>query len=109
MDGIGGGGSVAGRAAWALQRAMLASPGGAAQLEGAAPGGFEETLKRMLGEVSELQTESQDAISAFVRGEPVELHQVMAAVEEAGIALELLIEIRNRLTEAYRTVIQMQN
>jgi len=32
----------------------------------------------------------------------------MAATEEAGIALEALIEIRNKLTEAYRTVINMQ-
>ena len=33
----------------------------------------------------------------------------MAATEEAGIALEMLIEIRNKLTEAYRSVIQMQS
>ncbi len=32
----------------------------------------------------------------------------MAAAEEAGIALDLLIEVRNKLVEAYRTVINMQ-
>jgi flagellar hook-basal body complex protein FliE len=32
----------------------------------------------------------------------------MAATEEAGIALEMLIEVRNKFTEAYRTVINMQ-
>ena len=58
--------------------------------------------------MSELQSEAQDAIGAFLRGEPVEVHQVMAAAEEAGIALEMLIEIRNKLTEAYRSVIQLQ-
>jgi flagellar hook-basal body complex protein FliE len=106
MDAIGGGG----RAAWAMQRAMLGvgSAGEAAASEPSGTG-FADTLKQMLGEVSELQETSQDAIQAFVNGEPIEIHQVMAAVEEAGIALELLIEIRNRLTEAYRTVIQMQN
>jgi flagellar hook-basal body complex protein FliE len=46
-------------------------------------------------------------ISAFVRGEPVEIHEVMAAVEEAGISLSLLVEVRNKLTEAYRTVMNM--
>ncbi|TVP45370.1 MAG: flagellar hook-basal body complex protein FliE [Gemmatimonadales bacterium] len=107
MDAIGGG-SIGARAAWAMQRAMLGEPAGAAGAE-AAGTGFADTLKQMLGEVSELQETSQDAIQAFVNGEPVEIHQVMAAVEEAGIALELLIEMRNRLTEAYRTVIQMQN
>ncbi|RMH22207.1 MAG: flagellar hook-basal body complex protein FliE [Gemmatimonadetes bacterium] len=69
---------------------------------------FAETLKRALGEVSALQDRAQDAIGAFVTGQPVELHDVMAAAEEAGIALEMLIEIRNKLTEAYRTVMQMQ-
>ena len=70
---------------------------------------FADTLKQALGEVSELQEEAKDTIGAFLRGEPVEIHEVMAASEEAGIALEMLIEIRNKLTEAYRSVIQMQS
>jgi flagellar hook-basal body complex protein FliE len=69
---------------------------------------FGDTLKRALGEVSDLQTTAQDAITAFLRGDPVELHEVMAATAEAGIALELLIEMRNKVTEAYRAVINMQ-
>ncbi len=78
------------------------SPGG--------PGGstFADTLRDALGEVASLQTEAQDTIGAFLRGEPVETHRVMAAAEEAGIALEMLIEIRNKITEAYRAVMQMQ-
>jgi len=70
---------------------------------------FGETLEKALGQVSDLQTEAQDSISAFLRGDPVEVHEVMAAAEEAGIALEMLIEVRNKLTEAYRTVINMQS
>lgn len=70
---------------------------------------FGDTLKQALGEVSQLQEEAKDAIGAFLRGEPVEIHEVMAAAEEAGIALQMLIEIRNKLTEAYRSVIHMQS
>ena len=69
---------------------------------------FADTLKSALGEVSQLQGDAKDIIAAFVRGEPVEVHQIMAAVEEAAISLELLVEIRNKLTEAYRTVVNMQ-
>jgi len=69
---------------------------------------FADTLKNALGDVSSLQNEAQDAIGAFLAGEPIEIHEVIAATEEAGIALEMLIEIRNKLTEAYRSVIQMQ-
>ena len=69
---------------------------------------FADTLKQALGEVTELQSNAEDAIGAFLSGQPIEIHEVMAAAEEAGIALEMLIEIRNKLTEAYRTVSQMQ-
>ena len=77
-------------------------------IDGEGQSSFAETLKAALGDVSELQARAQDSIGAFLRGEPVEIHEVMAAAEEAGIALEMLIEIRNKLTEAYRTVSQMQ-
>ena len=70
---------------------------------------FADTLKNALGEVSTMQTEATDAIGAFVRGEPVEIHDVMAAAEEAGLALDMLIEIRNKLADAYRSVMQMQS
>jgi flagellar hook-basal body complex protein FliE len=81
------------------------SPAGGTNTPGAS---FGDTLKKAISEVSDSQENAQEKVSAFLRGEPVELHQVMAATEEAGIALEMLIEIRNKFTEAYRTVINMQ-
>jgi flagellar hook-basal body complex protein FliE len=68
---------------------------------------FGDTLKRAIGEVSASQETSQDYIQRFVRGEPVELHQVMAAAEEASLSLEMLVELRNKLMDAYRTVVSM--
>lgn len=68
---------------------------------------FADSLKRALNEVSTSQETSQDYIQRFVRGEPVELHQVMAAAEEASISLEMLVEMRNKIMDAYRTVVSM--
>lgn len=70
---------------------------------------FGETLTKAINEVSAAQDTSADYTQKFLRGEPVELHQVMAASEEAGIAIDMLIELRNKLTEAYRTVVSMQS
>ena len=70
---------------------------------------FGDTLKKALGEVSSTQENATDQMQRFMRGEPVELHQVMAAAEEAGIALEMLVELRNKFTEAYRTLVNMQS
>jgi flagellar hook-basal body complex protein FliE len=69
---------------------------------------FADTLSRVVGDTSQMQDDATALIGRFVRGEPVELHQVMAASEEAGIALEFLVELRNKLTDAYRTVMNVQ-
>jgi flagellar hook-basal body complex protein FliE len=62
-------------------------------------------LTRALGETAAAQETAADLVTRFLRGDPVELHRVMAAVDQAGLALERLIEIRNALAEAYRAVI----
>lgn len=69
---------------------------------------FGDLLVRALGDVNRIQDAKADIIGAFLRGENVELHQVMAAAEEASLSLEMLVETRNKLTEAYRTVMNMQ-
>ena len=68
---------------------------------------FGDSLKRAIGEVSNAQDVSQDYMQRFMRGEPVELHQVMAAAEEASISLEMLVELRNKVMDAYKSVMQM--
>ena len=69
---------------------------------------FSDLFTRAIQDTSGLEHDAKDLIGAFLRGEPVELHQVMAASEEAAISLELLVEIRNKLTEAYRSVMNVQ-
>jgi len=105
---------IAGAARRAAQAAFEAQAlGGAAGVRapGLAPGtaSFGDTLKDALGQVSAAQDNSQATVGAFLRGEHVELHQVMAATEEAGIAVEMMIEVRNKVMEAYRTLINMQS
>ncbi|HOD65406.1 MAG TPA: flagellar hook-basal body complex protein FliE [candidate division Zixibacteria bacterium] len=69
--------------------------------------GFGEMLSDFVSGVNSLQYESAQIQQAFLEGEPVELHQVMVKAEEAGVAAELLIEIRNKLVEGYQQLIQM--
>jgi flagellar hook-basal body complex protein FliE len=69
---------------------------------------FSDTLKQAIGGVEQSQETAKDYVGKFLRGDNVELHQVMAATEEAQLSLEMLIELRNKFTEAYRTVINMQ-
>ena len=79
------------------------------QITGESNNSFGDTLTRALNEVSDTRDRSSDLTKRFANGENVELHQVMAASEEAGIALDMVIELRNKVVEAYRSVISMQS
>lgn len=79
------------------------------QITGESNNSFGDTLTRALNEVSDARDRSSDLTTRFANGENVELHQVMAASEEAGIALDMVIELRNKVVEAYRSVISMQS
>ncbi|WP_396205756.1 flagellar hook-basal body complex protein FliE [Gemmatimonas sp.] len=79
------------------------------QITGESNNSFGDTLTRALNEVSDARDYSSDLTKRFANGENVELHQVMAASEEAGIALDMVIELRNKVVEAYRSVIAMQS
>ncbi|MBU0984862.1 MAG: flagellar hook-basal body complex protein FliE [candidate division Zixibacteria bacterium] len=75
--------------------------------EPAKDGKFSDLVSNLINSVNELQQDSGKMQEAFLAGEPVELHQVMIKAEEAGIATELLLEIRNRLVSAYTEIMRM--
>ena len=70
---------------------------------------FGDLLGGALSRVSDVQDRASAYATAFARGDDVELHQVMASAEEAGIALELLAELRNKVVDAYHTLVGMQS
>jgi len=70
---------------------------------------FGKTLTRLVNEVSAQQNVANDYAARFARGEPVELHQVMASAEEASLSLQMLVQIRNKVLDAYHTVVNMQS
>ena len=69
---------------------------------------FESVLDRFLSGVNELQTKSGEVERQALDGTVDDIHQVMIAAEEAGIAFEMLVEIRNKLLEAYHELMRMQ-
>lgn len=70
---------------------------------------FGDTLTEALNGLSEVRNHAGDMTRRFIAGENVELHQVMAAQQEAGVALDLIVELRNKVVESYRTLISMQS
>jgi len=91
--------------------ALVRKPVEGGEQVGAASGpekaGFGELLANLVRDVNELHGESGAIQQAFMRGDPVALHQVMIKAEEAGLATDLLLEVRNRLLSAYNELMRM--
>ncbi len=71
-----------------------------------AGGNFEGTLGRLVAEVANKDAVAKDAVAGLTSGTP--LHQVMIANEEASVAFQLMVEVRNKLLESYQELMRMQ-
>lgn len=68
---------------------------------------FAETLKGMINQVDELQKASGQSTKDFIAGKNIDLHEVMAKGQEAQLSFQFMMEIRNKLLEAYQEVNRM--
>ncbi|MBD3298654.1 MAG: flagellar hook-basal body complex protein FliE [candidate division Zixibacteria bacterium] len=66
-----------------------------------------EVFSGVLDTVNELHTQAGVMEESLYSNDPVELHRVMIAAEQAGVATDLLLQIRNRLIEGYQTLMRM--
>ncbi len=69
---------------------------------------FGQIFKDLLSETNQLQSEAGKIAEKFALGEISDIHEVMIAAEKAGVAFELVLEIRNKLIEAYQEMMRMQ-
>lgn len=76
----------------------------------AAPAGpsFSETLSQVLGEVNGLQARADTLVARLGAGEIENVHDVLIAQQEAGLALRLIQEVRDKLVAAYQELMRMQ-
>jgi flagellar hook-basal body complex protein FliE len=69
---------------------------------------FANVLKQSIEQVNQSQLEADRLTEKLVKGENVELHQVMIAAQKATISLQTAVEIRNKVVEAYQEMMRMQ-
>ena len=69
---------------------------------------FKTILLESLDEVNRLQREAAQGVQRLQTGETDNVVEVLHAANKAGIAFDLLMEVRNKLTEAYREIQQMR-
>lgn len=77
------------------------------QAESAVP--FKDMLKGLVEQVDSLQKQADASIEGLVTGETRNVHDVVLKLEEAGIAFELMMKVRDKLVDAYQQVMRMQS
>jgi flagellar hook-basal body complex protein FliE len=80
------------------------------QISSTQPAGdsFASMLGKMVTDASAEQNGALQSVRAVQGGQNVPLHQAVIGMEEANVSFQLMVEVRNRLLEAYQEVMRMQ-
>ncbi|MGE3311701.1 MAG: flagellar hook-basal body complex protein FliE [Limisphaerales bacterium] len=69
---------------------------------------FDNVLGELVKDVNAKQLEAGGKVRAMLAGEDIPLHRVMIAAEEASVSFQLMVEVRNKLLDAYQELMRMQ-
>lgn len=75
---------------------------------GAEEGSFGDTLRSAIGSVDELKSSSETEMAQLMQGDRQDIHNVMIAVEKADVAFQLMMQVRNKILNAYQDVSKLQ-
>jgi len=70
--------------------------------------GFGQMVQEGVAEVNRQLQASQVDLQQLATGDAQNLHQIMMRLEESRLSFHLLLQVRNRLLEAYQDVLKMQ-
>ncbi len=92
---------------------QAAGPGkmaaGAAEATQSRPdSGLAKSFENMLNETSQNLEAADKSILQANTGGPVDLHDVMIAMEKADISMRLMVQVRNKAVDAYKEIMRMQ-
>jgi len=71
-------------------------------------GDFGQLVSNVLQDVNQSQNQAADAVAQLAAGQTDNVHQVMIALGKAEVSFNYMLEVRNRLLDAYKQVMQMQ-
>jgi flagellar hook-basal body complex protein FliE len=71
-------------------------------------GGFGAVLKNAIDQVEGLHVDAQNEMAQVVEGGRDDVHNVMIAMEKADVAFQLMMQVRNKIVNAYQEVSRMQ-
>ena len=89
-----------------IDRPLPAMPGAAARPQDGP--GFKQFLNDQIQKVNELQRDATEAIEDLATGRRNDIESVLIATQKADTAFKLLLQVRNKVADAYDEVKQMR-
>jgi flagellar hook-basal body complex protein FliE len=86
--------------------ASVAAPAASTSATSSSGAGFGDALQKLVGAVDGSASDANDAIGKMLDGTG-EVHTAMIAVQNADMMLQLTVQIRNKLVQAYQDVMRM--
>lgn len=71
------------------------------------PASFSQVFDQLIGSVDSKQGEAQALTRDVLLGKNDQLHQSMIAMQEASVAFQLMVEVRNKVVESYQELMRM--
>jgi flagellar hook-basal body complex protein FliE len=69
---------------------------------------FSDTLKDAIGTVNDIQLKADKGAQDLATGRTDNIADVMLTTEKADIALRLMVQVRNKMIDAYQEIMKMQ-
>ena len=69
---------------------------------------FADTLLNSINKVNELQNTANNSAEAIATGKSSNIHQAMIDMEKANDSFELMMQVRNKIVTAYKSIMNMQ-
>lgn len=69
---------------------------------------FSNVLSDAISKVNDSEVNANNKIESLIKGEDVEMHEVMLAMQESVLSLQALIEVRNKTVEVYQEISKLQ-
>lgn len=69
---------------------------------------FSKVIGEAISKVNESQISADNKVESLIKGEDVSMHDVMLSMEESQLSMQLLIEVRNKVVEAYQEINKTQ-
>lgn len=92
----------------AQMRTMSIEASNKPSVSSAPSGEFAAMLKQSIDSVNQAQQYSSDMAQAFESGKPdVSLAEVMIASQKASVSFQAMLQVRNKLVDAYKDVMSL--